>query len=134
MATILPEAGLVGSVWGSLSGKQIYLSVPQGFQCGRMARLPHNSRGNRFMITALCIIYVVGMCFFSIAFLVDWLGSFEAIRKYLKYGIWVGLILAGPKLLVVVMTPSSWQPMLLMDLLGELIIFLKQMGFTMLGM
>ena len=86
------------------------------------------------MITALCIIYVVGMCFFSIAFLVDWLGSFEAIRKYLKYGIWVGLILAGPELLVVVMTPSSWQPTLFMDLIGELIIFLKQMGFTMLGM
>ncbi len=86
------------------------------------------------MITASSLIHVIAMCFFSIAFLVDWLKSFQAIRKYLKYGIWAGLIVVGSDLLIVAITPSSWQPTLFMGLIAEPIVFLKQMGFTMLGM
>lgn len=86
------------------------------------------------MITALGLINVIAMCFFLLAFLVDWLKSFRAIRKYLKYGIWAGLVVVGLDLLIVALTPSSWNPMLLMGLITEPIIFLKQMGFTMLGM
>lgn len=86
------------------------------------------------MITALSIIHVIVMCCLSIAFLIDWLQSFSAIRKYLKYGILAGLIVVGLDLLIVAITPSSWGPELYMGIMFEPIIFLKQMGFTMLGM
>jgi membrane protease YdiL (CAAX protease family) len=86
------------------------------------------------MTTALGIISVVGMCFFSIAFLVDWIKSYKATRKFLKYGIWAGSIVVGLDLLIVAITPSSWQPAVFMGLIAEPIIFLKQVGFTMLGM
>jgi membrane protease YdiL (CAAX protease family) len=86
------------------------------------------------MTTALGCIYGLGMWFFTIAFLVDWIKSRKAIRKYLKYGIWAGLIVVGLDLLIVAITPSSWQPTLFMGLIAEPIIFLKQIGFTMLGM
>jgi hypothetical protein len=86
------------------------------------------------MITALGLIHVLAMCLFSIVFLVDWLRSFGEIRKYLKYGIIAGLTVVGLDLLIVAITPSSWQSGLLLGLIMEPIIFLKQMGFTMLGM
>ncbi|MEW6532016.1 MAG: CPBP family intramembrane glutamic endopeptidase [Thermodesulfobacteriota bacterium] len=86
------------------------------------------------MTTALGCIAALGMGFFSIAFLIDWFESWEAIRKYLKYGIWAGLIVEGSDLLIVAITPSSWEPTLIMGLIGVPIIFLKHVGFTMLGM
>ncbi len=86
------------------------------------------------MTTAVWVICVLGMGFFTIAFLVDWIKSYAAIRKYLKYGIWAGLIVVGLDLLIVAMTPSSWKPALFMGLIAEPIVFLKQVGFTMLGM
>jgi len=86
------------------------------------------------MTTALGVIAALGMVFFSIAFLVDWLESYEAVRKYWKYGIWVGLIVEGSGLLIVAATPSSWEPTLFIGLIGVPISFLKYVGVTMLGM
>lgn len=86
------------------------------------------------MTTALGCIYGLGYLFFTIAFLVDWIKSRKAIRKYLKYGIWAGLIVIGLDLLIVAITPSSWQPTVFILLIAEPIVFLRQVGFTMLGM
>jgi membrane protease YdiL (CAAX protease family) len=86
------------------------------------------------MTTALGCIYVLGMGFFAIAFLFEWINSWQAIRKYVKYGILAGLIVVGPQLLIVAMTPSSWQLTDFIELVTVPIVFFKQLGFTMLGM
>ena len=86
------------------------------------------------MTTALGIIYLIGMGFFQIVFLGQWIGSPKVIRKYLKYGIGAGLTVVGLDLLMVATTPSSQRPTLFLGLIAEPIFFLKQVGFTMLGM
>ncbi len=86
------------------------------------------------MTTALIIIYFVGLFLFSVAFLVDWIRSYKRIRRYLKYGIYAGLVILGLDLLLVVITAPEWTGALLLGLSLEAIMFTRAVGVTMLGM
>ncbi len=89
------------------------------------------------MIAALGCLYLIVMVFFVLAFLIDWLHSYAQIRKYLKYGIAVGVLLVGLELLALAAAPAAWAsrstfPVLRLCACG--IDFLKMVGFTTLGM
>lgn len=86
------------------------------------------------MTVALGCIYGLAMLFFTIAFLVEWIKSRKEIKKYLKYGAWLGFIVVGLDLFIVAITPSAWSSSLLVALVAEPIVLLRLIGFTMLGM
>lgn len=86
------------------------------------------------MSTVLACIYGLGIFLFSVAFLIDWIRSRQAIWKYLKYGLAAGVLVVGLDLAIVGITPSAWKSTLWMSLLLEPIVFLRQAGFAMLGM
>ena len=86
------------------------------------------------MTIALGCIYGLGMLFFSIIFLVDWIRSRGAIKKYFKFGLGFALLVVGLDLLTVLITPSAWTPTLWLGLALEPIVMVRIIGFTMLGM
>ena len=86
------------------------------------------------MIIALACIFVIILFGFTIAFLIDWIQSRKKIRKYLKYGVWVGLTIIGLDLIIVIFGLFSGNYMILTVLLAEPIVFVRLIGFTMLGM
>lgn len=85
--------------------------------------------------TGLAVAYSLGLLLFSVAFLIDWIRSFKRIRRYLKYGIYAGLVILGLDLLAVVIMPSEWTGALLLSLLIlEAVTVTRAVGFTMLGL
>lgn len=85
------------------------------------------------MTIALVIIFFLGLFLFSVAFLVDWIRSYKRIRRYRKCGIFVGLVILGLDLLLLVITPLEWTWVLLLGLLLEALMFTRAVGVTMLG-
>jgi hypothetical protein len=83
------------------------------------------------MTAALGCIYGLGILFFTFSFFAEWIKFRSEIKKYLKYGVWFGFIIVGLDLFIIATVPSSWSPSLLV---AEPIVFLRLMGFTMLGM
>jgi membrane protease YdiL (CAAX protease family) len=88
---------------------------------------------NILTITLACI-YVVGIIFFCVAFLIDWIRLRKQIRKYLKYGILAGLLIVGFNSILVSVACSEQTELLVCGLAIQPIIFIKVVGFTMLGM
>lgn len=86
------------------------------------------------MIVALGCVYGLGMAFFLIAFLVEWIKSRRENKRYLKYGVLFGMVVVGVDLLTVAITPSAWDSSLLVALVAEPIVLIRLIGFTMLGM
>lgn len=86
------------------------------------------------MILALGCVYALAMAFFSISFLVEWIKSRKQIRRYLKYGAWFGAVIIGLDLFIIAISPSAWDSTLLIALVGEPIVLIRMIGFTMLGM
>ena len=88
---------------------------------------------NILTITLACI-YIFGIFFFCVAFLIDWIRLRKQIKKYLKYGILAGLLIVGFNLILVFATCSAQTELLICGLAVQPIIFIKVLGFTMLGM
>lgn len=82
----------------------------------------------------LSCVFSLGMLFFAIAFLIDWVKSRQAIKKYLAYGLAFGAAIVGVDILTVAITPAAWTPTTLVLLCVEPIVLIRIVGFTMLGM
>jgi len=82
----------------------------------------------------LALIYVAGMFAFTVAFLIDWIRSFERIRGYWRHAVAAGLILIGLNFLVIAMTPGDWSMVRIVGFTLLPVLFVRVVGFTMLGM
>jgi len=74
------------------------------------------------MVTVLTCCFAGAVVFFVLAFLIDWLRSYARIRKYVKYGIAVGVLLVGLELLTPTVAPADWasRPVLRLCACGSL--------------
>ena len=86
------------------------------------------------MTIALTCFYVLAMLILGVAFLVDWIRNYRQIRRYLKYGLAIGLILVGLNLAALVMAPSLSSGQFLLNLAIVVVVFARAVVFTMLGM
>ncbi len=84
-------------------------------------------------LTFACSYGVVVFCF-VIAFLVDWIRLRAQVRKYLKYGVAVGVILIGLEVLTVMLAPADPAVKPVFRFLAFGLDFLKMVAFTTLGM
>lgn len=87
------------------------------------------------MNTASSCLYALGMLTFTIVFLIDWLKSRQAIMRYRHAGITAGLVVLAFNLLIIVSSPSGMTVIsVLTALAASAVVFVRTVGFTMLGM
>jgi len=77
--------------------------------------------------------YVAAMGAFTVAFLVDWIRSFEQIYRYWKHAVVAAAILVGLHLLMIAIAPGEWTMVRIVGLMSLPLLFVRVVGFTMLG-
>lgn len=86
------------------------------------------------MTIALACCYALAMLALTVLFVVEWIRNYRQIRKYLKYGLVAGTILVGLDLTAVALSSSVWSGRLALGLVMDVFVFIRAVGFTMLGM
>jgi len=86
------------------------------------------------MTVAGACVYTLFMLVFGIAFLVDWIRNYQWIRGYLKWGLAIGLTLLGLNIATVVIAPVALGHHVALVLVADMFIFIRAVGFSMLGM
>ncbi len=84
------------------------------------------------MIPALT--YLAAMAAFTIAFLVDWIRSFEQIRNYWRHAVVAGAILIVLNGLMIASAPGGWSFPRIIGFMSLPLLFVRTVGFAMLGM
>ncbi len=84
--------------------------------------------------TLLACSYVAAMALFSLAALIDWFRSRKQLRPYVRYGIAAGVLIVALDVIIIVATPSMWSAQALISLVTDVVVFVRTVGFTMLGM
>jgi len=80
------------------------------------------------------LIYLAGMGAFTVAFLVDWIRSFEQIRRYWRYAVIAAAALVWLNVIVVAIAPGGWSMMRIVGFVSMPLLFVRVVGFAMLGM
>jgi hypothetical protein len=88
---------------------------------------------NILTIVLFCV-YILGMLFFCVAFLVDWIRLRKCVKQYWKSGLWAGLAVVGSDLILIIICPTAHTELLLCAFAALPVMFIKVFGFTTLGM
>ncbi|RPJ30753.1 MAG: hypothetical protein EHM35_12520, partial [Planctomycetaceae bacterium] len=80
------------------------------------------------------MIYLAAMAAFTVAFLVDWIRSFEQIRKYWRHAVTAGAILVSLNFLMIAGAPGGWDFLRIISFVSLPLLFVRAAGFAMLGM
>ena len=82
----------------------------------------------------LALIYLAAMAAFTVAFLVDWIRSFEQIRRYWRHAVTAGAILVSLNFLMIAGAPGGWDFLRIISFVSLPLLFVRAVGFAMLGM